>query len=160
MTQTNSAELRQKLLTGLRPAVTDMMNAMAMSEVVFAGQEMVDSFIMSNEVIGLVRLEGHLQGMVGVSCNQSLLREIVSRIVGLEPHELTKEDLLDGAAELANMVCGGMKTKASSLTGFISLSPPLSIIGQEYIAQWKTIHPTTIFTFQMDEGVLRIHACL
>ncbi len=158
MTQTDKTDMMETLLTGLRLAVTEMMQAMAMSDVVFAGQESVDSFTLTNEVVGLVRLEGKLEGMVGISCNQVLLREIVSRIVGLDPKELNREDLLDGAAELANMVCGGMKTKAK--IGSISLSAPVAIIGQEYVAQWKTIHPTTIFTFQMDEGVLRVHTCL
>ncbi|MEO5332339.1 MAG: chemotaxis protein CheX [Magnetococcus sp. YQC-5] len=148
----------EKLVVGLRPAVTDMMNAMAMSEVVFAGSETVDTFTLSGEVVGLVRLDGLVRGMVGVSCSQDLLREIVSRIVGLDPQELSLEDLLDGAAELANMVCGGMKTKAK--IGDITLSPPVAIVGREYVAQWKTVHPTMVFTFQMDEGVLRVHTCL
>jgi hypothetical protein len=56
------------------------------------------------------------------------------------------------------MVCGGMKTKAQ--IGSVSLSPPVAIVGQEFVAQWKTNHPTTVFTFQMDEGVLMVHASL
>ncbi|MBF0189531.1 MAG: chemotaxis protein CheX [Magnetococcales bacterium] len=158
MSGSDTVELMHKLLTGLRLAVTEMMTSMAMSEVVFAGQESADSFTLTNEVVGLVRLDGQLHGMVGVSCSQALLREIVSRIVGLSPDELTMEDLLDGAAELANMVCGGMKTKAQ--IGSVNLSPPVAIVGQEYTAQWKTNHPTTVFTFQMDEGVLMVHASL
>ncbi|MBF0417930.1 MAG: chemotaxis protein CheX [Magnetococcales bacterium] len=158
MSVANSPELMDKLLNGLRLAVTEMMTAMAMSEVVFAGQESVDAFSLTSEVVGLVRLDGKMHGMVGVSCSSALLREIVSRIVGLSPDELLMEDLLDGAAELANMVCGGMKTKAQ--IGDVNLSPPVSIVGQEYTAQWKTNRPTTLFTFQMEEGVLKVYASL
>ncbi|MBF0340823.1 MAG: chemotaxis protein CheX [Magnetococcales bacterium] len=158
MSEPNATEMMNRLLNGLRLAVTEMMTAMAMSEVVFAGQESCDAFSLSSEVVGLVRLDGQLHGMVGVACSKDLLREIVSRIVGLAPADLIMEDLLDGAAELANMVCGGMKTKAQ--IGNVNLSPPVSIVGQEYIAQWKTNRPTTVFTFQMDEGVLRVYASL
>ncbi|GAB0056098.1 hypothetical protein SIID45300_00402 [Candidatus Magnetaquicoccaceae bacterium FCR-1] len=158
MSVANAPELMDKLLNGLRLAVTEMMTAMAMSEVVFAGQESVNAFSISSEVVGLVRLDGKMHGMVGVSCSKELLREIVSRIVGLTPEELFMEDLLDGAAELANMVCGGMKTKAQ--IGDVNLSPPVAVVGQEYTAQWKTNRPTTLFTFQMEEGILKVYASL
>ncbi|MBF0181471.1 MAG: chemotaxis protein CheX [Magnetococcales bacterium] len=158
MSQSSSPELIEKLLAGLRQAVTEMMNSMAMTEVVFAGRESANSFTISAEVVGLVRLSGHMQGMVGVTCDQEMLRVVVSKIVGLPPEELSQEDLLDGAAELANMVCGGMKTKAQ--IGGVDLSPPIAIVGKEFVSQWKTNHATHIFTFQMEEGGLRIYSSL
>ena len=158
MDQTEGQEisLRDKLLIALRTTVVELMATMAMSEAVFAGEEVRTVFAFNNEAGGLVRLSGGHEGMLGVATNLTLLREVVSRIVGLDPGELTREDLLDGVAELANMICGNMKTKAQA--GDIVLAPPIAIIGKEYSAEWKTNLPTTILTFQMDEGVLQVYA--
>jgi CheY-specific phosphatase CheX len=133
------------------------MSTMAWSEVNFAGIEETNSFTLSNEVGGLIRLYGNVTGMVGISANKAVHNEIVSRITGLPVDDLMQEDLLDGVAELANMICGGMKTKAQIPN--IALSPPVAIVGSDYTALWKTDRPTLILTFQLEEDIFQVHAC-
>lgn len=153
-----SNEIRVKLLDGLRNTVIEVMGTMAWSSVHFAGMEETQDFILNDEVAGLIQLFGNQQGMVGISCKDTLGRELVGRIVGLPVADLNGDDLRDGVAELANMICGGMKTKAQITD--INLSPPVAIIGRDYIAQWKTDHPTMVLTFQLEEEVFLVHACV
>ncbi len=142
----------------IRNSVGEIMATMAMSELVFAGMEKRLNFSLSDEAVGLVRLSGDRNGMLGISTNQVLLRIIVSRIIGLTPEELEREDLIDGIAELANMIGGSFKTKARIPN--MTLSPPVAILGKEYVAEWKTSKPTMVLTFQAEEGVLQVYASL
>ena len=150
-------QVKERLLEGLRNTVTEVMGTMAWSDVNFAGMEETNSFTLSNEVGGLIRLYGSFNGMVGISANKAVNNEIVSRITGLPVDDLMQEDLLDGVAELANMICGGMKTKAQ--VPDIALSPPVAIVGSDYTALWKTDRPTLIMTFQLEEDIFQVHAC-
>lgn len=157
MTADEKQEIKERLLEGLRATVTEVMGTMAWSEVNFAGMEETNSFTLSNEVGGLVRLFGSVTGMVGVSANRAVNNELVSRITGLGVDDLTQEDLLDGVSELANMICGGMKTKAQIPD--IHLTPPVAIVGSDYTALWKTDRPTLIMTFQLEDDIFQVHAC-
>lgn len=134
----------------VRIAVVEIILTMAMLESVFVGIEHKKVFFLNNEATGLVRLSGSHDGMLGVSTNQALLRVIVSSIVGVSPEELSQEDLLDGVAEIANMISGSFKARAR--LGGMSLSPPVAILGKEYVAAWKTSQPTQVLTFRMGEG--------
>ncbi|MGN7611451.1 chemotaxis protein CheX [Magnetococcales bacterium HHB-1] len=154
----STEEMREKLMFGLRDTVTDVLETMASSpNVLFAGLEQSSSFILSSEVSGVIRLLGRVEGLVGISANKSLTSELVSRITGLPADDLEDEDILDGMAELTNMVCGGMKAKAA--IGQLDLTSPAAIIGSDYTAQWKALQETSILTFQIDSQELKVFAC-
>ncbi|MBF0136372.1 MAG: chemotaxis protein CheX [Magnetococcus sp. DMHC-1] len=109
-------------------------------------------FQLTQEVCGVIYLLGSCPGVVAVMTSQRSLAAIIKSITGNETRELTQEDLLDGVAELANMVCGGMKSQ-SQISG-ITISTPMAIMGSEYVAQWKTAHPTQQLTFHMQDHSL------
>lgn len=153
-----SSDISEKLLEGLRATVVEVLGTMAWSEVIFVGVDESRSFTLSNEAVGLIQLYGTHYGMVGITANRSLTAEIVARITGLPADDLTQDDLLDGVAELANMICGGMKTKAQVTT--LDLAPPISLVGKDFVGQWKTDHPTKILTFRLEEEVLQVYACI
>ena len=149
---------KERILEALRVTVLEIMNTMVMTEVIYAGMETKKFFQLNRPVGGLVLLQGSHDGMIGVSCDIDLLKAIVSGIIGLPVDDLENEDLLDGASELANMVGGGMKTKAK-IPGVV-LSPPMAILGSDYMAEWKTDRPTEVLTFQMEIGTLQVHTSL
>jgi CheY-specific phosphatase CheX len=151
-------ENKEIILEALRVSVVEIMATMAMTEVIYTGMESSSSFTLNKQVGGVVRLTGAHEGMIGISCNLELLQSIVSNIIGLAIEELQREDLLDGAAELANMVGGGMKSKAQ-IPGVV-LSPPMAVIGNDYMAAWKTDRMTDVLTFQMEQGILLVHTSL
>lgn len=149
---------RERFLEGLKATVTQVLGTMAWSDVVFEGLEVSDTFALNDEMGGLVRMGGKQNGIVGISSKKAVAEEIVARITGLPTSDLTREDLLDGIAELANMVCGGMKTKAEAPD--LDLSSPLSILGTDYMALWKTDQPTRILSFRIGEDLFRVHFCM
>ena len=158
MADDTTTENKQKIIQALQVSVVEIMSTMAMTEVIYAGMETSNTFSPSRQVTGLVRLIGAHEGMIAVSCSLDLLKAVVSSIIGLPADDVQQEDLLDGASELANMVGGGMKSKAQ-IPG-VALSPPMSIIGDSYMSEWKTDHPTDILTFQMEEGIFQVFTSL
>lgn len=151
-------EKQEEVAGYVRHAVTEIMSTMAMSELVFVGLEYRKVFFLNNEATGLVRLSGTHDGMLGISTDQAVLRVIVSRLIGLSPETLNQEDLLDGVAEMANMVSGSFKARAR--LGGMQLSPPVAILGGAYVAEWKTSQPTQVLTFRMGEGTLQVSLSL
>lgn len=149
---------RDRFLEGLKSTVTQVLSTMAWADVNFEGILESDTFALDDEMGGLVRLEGAHNGIVGISSKKRVAEEVVSRITGLSPADLTREDLLDGISELANMVCGGMKTKAEAPD--LDLSSPLAILGTDYMALWKTDQPTQILSFRIGDDLFRVHFCM
>jgi CheY-specific phosphatase CheX len=158
MSDNAAEENKTKILEALQVSVVEIMNTMAMTEVIYTGIETANTFSVKRQVTGLVRLMGAHNGMLAISCSLELLQATVSNIIGIAIEDLQQEDLLDGASELANMVGGGMKSKAQ-IPGVV-LSPPMSIIGDAYMAEWKTDRQTDILTFQMEEGILQVYTSL
>ncbi|MEG3638097.1 chemotaxis protein CheX [Magnetococcus sp. PR-3] len=150
---------KEILISALQATVTEVMGTMAWAEVGFAGQEHSNSLTLNQEVGGLIRLRGESEeGLVGIACNKRIASELVSRIVGLPAEELLPEDLIDGVAELANMICGGMKTKAEMKQ--LELSPPVAIVGSDYTAEWKTIGGAEVLTFLLEGENFQVHLSL
>lgn len=149
---------KEKLITALQNTVTEVMGTMAFADVGFEGLEEASQFSLSDEAVGLVALSGEVDGMVAVATTEGLVKEFVSRMVGLPADDLIKEDLIDGVSELANMVCGGMKSKAG--IGNIQLAPPVSILGGDFTAALKTDNPIMVLKFQLELGRLHVYATL
>lgn len=149
---------RRRLVAALQATVEEVMGTMAWSTVELSSTEERPILVMTDEVAGLIRLMGGQGGMVGFSCSRALGITLVSRITGLGSAEILEEDLLDGISELANMLGGGMKSKA--MLSNLDISPPVAIIGTQYKAQWKTDHTTLVLSFQLEGEMFHVHACV
>ncbi|MBF0369307.1 MAG: chemotaxis protein CheX [Magnetococcales bacterium] len=152
---------RQKVLDDLKNSTIEVLATMAMVEASLIDSREKAVFSLSGPVGGLIHLTGSgegvfQEGMFGIAGEVGLISDLVARIVGLDAGELTKEDLLDGVAELANMICGGMKSKGGIGPG--RLSPPMAALGDGMLLLWKTSKPTRLMRFQMAAGVLEVHA--
>lgn len=139
---------QDKVVEYISLAVIEIMSTMAMTDLVYVGVESQEVFFLESEATGLVRLSGSHDGMLGVGTDQASLRVIVSRIIGVPEEALTREDLLDGVAELANMISGSFK--ARTRLGGMKLSSPVAVLGKEYVALWKTSKPTQLLMFQRE----------
>ncbi|MBF0158403.1 MAG: chemotaxis protein CheX, partial [Magnetococcales bacterium] len=145
------------MIHGLRDATTQVLYTMACCQAEYVGLSVVDQFVLADEACGVVRLRGVVDGLVAISCGLDLAQDMVSHIIGMAPDEIRREDLLDGIAELTNMICGGMKTHFGG-GGHVDLLSPSSVIGKDYVAQWKTQNATSILLFQVDGRPLRVSA--
>ncbi|MBF0310241.1 MAG: chemotaxis protein CheX [Magnetococcales bacterium] len=148
----------EDLLEKLEQSIHEVLQSTIWQDPIYLGIEEVPSFSVSNKVTGLIRFHGseHPDGMIGISMSKAFTAFVVSKITGLPEDDFTEDDLLDGAAELTNMIAGRFKSSANF--GSTSLSPPVAIIGTQFRAIWKTRRSTIILTFQVDNELLQVHA--
>jgi len=77
-------------------------------------------------IVSAVQIVGDWQGAVRLDINMELARHACSRLLGVDPAELSHDDIRDAAGELANMIGGSVKTL---LAPTCSLSLPSVVMG-------------------------------
>jgi len=154
---TDTETYRARIVESLKNTVFEVMGTMALAEVTATDIGESEEFLVSGPAAGLMLLAGERPGMVAVSMSESLVRGVVAGITGAAPESLSRQDLLDGIAEIVNMLCGGMKTKVADAG--IQLSPPLAVLGNDCTLAWKTDRPTGVLTFEMSGESFTVHVC-
>jgi len=90
-------------------------------------------------VVSAVQIVGDWQGAVRLDADLQLCRQVCSRLLGVEPGELSPDEIRDAAGELANITGGSVK---ALLAPTCSLSLPSVVMGQDYefsVLQGKVI---------------------
>ncbi len=151
------ADLSQNMLDSLRNTVFETLETMAMAESTLVSTEKVPAFNVTGQISGLIYLTGSHEAIIGISGDKNVIADLISRIIGLPTEELMEEDLLDGVGELANMIGGGMKSKAN-IPLPANLSPPLAVVSDKNTILWRTNRPVHLFTFRTEEGTFKVHA--
>ncbi|MBF0588587.1 MAG: chemotaxis protein CheX [Magnetococcales bacterium] len=149
-------EQQEPLAEALKTSLLDVLETMAWSAVKLSREEQHSNFMVRGEACGVMRVHGAVTGLIGLATSQYTGKELVSRIVGLSTDMLQPEDITDGLAELANLIGGGMKAKAG-ISG-IHLDPPMAMVGQGILAEWKTEAMTRVITFEVGRDQLRLYA--
>ncbi|MBF0426573.1 MAG: chemotaxis protein CheX [Magnetococcales bacterium] len=152
----NSGDIRQTLLETLRQVILRILETESWKQVTCDPIQRLPAFQLTQEVCGIVQIHGVRRGIVAVTASRRTTAAIISAVTGSEVREMIDEDILDGIAELANMVCGNMKTYAN--IGGITLTPPMAILGGSFVAQWKTEHPVHQLTFRGRDHTLIVLA--
>lgn len=111
-----------------------------------------------NELMAMIGISGDTKGTVGMSLPRETALKMVGQIAGME-FDNVDETVLDGVAEIVNMVGGGAKAKISESTGKImDLGLPAVIRGRNV----KISHPSAavwlLVNFETDIGpfILRL----
>ena len=122
-------ELEPKWVDAFVEAARDTFSTMAMMDLdvesVVASSELQGSY----DVLTTIGLSGEKEGLLGIGCDQKFASEFVSAMLGMEPDELSADDISDGAGELANMVAGGAKASLSTLGLRFDLALPVVLSG-------------------------------
>jgi chemotaxis protein CheX len=104
-------------------------------------------------VVSAVQIVGDWQGAVCLDTDLELCRLVCSRFLGVEPGDLSSDDIRDAAGELANITGGSVK---ALLAPNCSLSLPSVVMGHDFqfcLLQGKVIQSSS---FQHASGSLRV----
>jgi chemotaxis protein CheX len=103
-------------------------------------------------VVSAVQIVGDWQGAVRLDIDLELARQACANLVGLEPADLSQQDIRDAAGELANMAGGSVKAICSPTS---RLSLPSVAMGRDFeftvsqgtvIQQLSFLHPCGALT--------------
>src|SRR5664279_4787096 len=100
-----------------------------------AGMHLVPSanLIAADQVTGYlvsaVQIVGAWQGAVRLDIDLELARQACANLLGVEPADLSVEDIRDAAGELANITAGSVKSLCASTS---RLSLPTVVMGKDF----------------------------
>ena len=80
-------------------------------------------------VVSAVQIVGEWQGAVRLDIDLELARRACANLVGLEPGDISAQDISDAAGELANMTGGSVKTLCAPTS---RLSLPSVAMGRDF----------------------------
>lgn len=108
-------------------------------------------------VVSAVQIVGDWQGAVRLDIDLELARQVCANLVGLEPGDLSAQDIRDAAGELANMAGGSVKAICSPTS---RLSLPSVAMGRDFeftvsqgtvIQQLSFLHSSGVLTVSVIE---------
>ena len=107
----------------------------------------------TQSIVSAVQIVGIWQGAVRLDISMELARQACAKLLGVEPDDLSQDDIRDAAGELANITGGSVK---ALLAPTCSLSLPSVVIGQNYefsLPQGKVIRE---LSFSHESGILLV----
>jgi chemotaxis protein CheX len=122
------------------------------AEEAFEERPTVESF---DGVISMVGIAGPWIGMAALYCKADLAVKLASIMLGYTPATVTDE-VLDGMAELGNMITGNVKTILESKIGPLELSIPTVIYGRNYRALHGLGKKRIVVPFNVDGQQLMV----
>ena len=84
----------------------------------------------SDELVGLVSLNGLKSGMLLISAEKATMRTLCSFMTGVPKDAVTKDDVDDALYELVNIVAGNAKVKLGGSGYLFTCSSPFVISGE------------------------------
>jgi chemotaxis protein CheX len=108
-------------------------------------------------IVSAVQIVGDWQGAVRLDIDLELARRACANLVGLEPGDLSTQDIRDAAGELANMTGGSVKAICSPTS---RLSLPSVAMGRDFeftvsqgtvILESSFLHPSGTLTVSVIE---------
>lgn len=84
------------------------------------------------QISGVIILVGSKRIMISLSMSVYTAQNLVASMTGLKSGSLKQEDLVDGAAEMANIIAGKVKAKLSTSGEHYDILLPYSIIGDNH----------------------------
>ena len=111
-------------------------------------------------VVALVGVAGDWVGTGRISCSAKFACQIAGALMMSDPYESVNEDVLDGIAEVSNMIIGNVKTFLEERLGSMALSIPTVVFGRNYITRSAGVLHWNVVPFRSGEETMEVRFCL
>ena len=118
-------------------AAIETLNTMAMLELETGEISQVQALENTLDYTATMGLCGEKEGLLVLSLESSLARQVVAAMLGEDESEIDG-DLLDGVGELTNMIAGSAKTELGKAGYHFNLSIPAVIEGEKNVVTPQT----------------------
>lgn len=100
---------------------------------------------------GVIHVNGERETSINIKVDEDLAQHIASMMFGIEPADLSDEEITDALGEITNMLGGSVK---AYLTGEASLSLPTVITGTYRVMNPGTVTTNTVWMTNNDLPIL------
>ena len=101
-------------------------------------------------IVAMVGMAGAVSGNGCICFSKRFACQTASRFLMAEYDEVNDE-VLDAAAELSNMIIGGLKTLLEDQMGLMGLSVPTVVFGDKYVTRSPSLGHRMVLTFNCEE---------
>ncbi len=106
-----------------------------------------------NKIVGSVGFAGDVSGCMNIHVNNDLAKIITGNMLGEDPEDVGKEEIIDVVGELSNMIGGDVKSRLCDADLPCSLSIPTTTIGKNFTIDSQGWDRHESFTFRSNEHV-------
>ncbi|MBL8025998.1 MAG: chemotaxis protein CheX [Fibrobacteres bacterium] len=137
-----------KLINPYISAVLDMMTTMAGMHV-----ERKDLFLKKNyrlfgDISGVMNFSGRIEGSVTVSFTEDLAKEVIAKIMGITPADISDDDLRDGVGEIINIISGNAKASLAETEFSHEIALPAVVRGAGHHIRHPDGAPCMVVLFE------------
>jgi CheY-specific phosphatase CheX len=111
-------------------------------------------------VVALVGVAGDWVGTGRISCSAKFACRIAGALIMSPPYEAVNEEVLDGVAEVSNMIVGNVKTFLEERLGSMSLSIPTVVFGRNYTTRSARVLLWNVVPFRCGGEIMEVRFCL
>ena len=111
-------------------------------------------------VVALVGVAGDWMGTGRISCSARFACQVAGALMMGPPYESVNEEVLDGIAEVSNMIIGNVKTFLEERLGSMALSIPTVVFGRNYITRSAGVLHWNVVPFRCGDEIMEVRFCL
>ncbi len=111
-------------------------------------------------VVAMVGVAGDWVGTGRISCSSKFACQIAGALMMGAVYEAVNEEVLDGVAEVSNMIIGNVKTFLEERLGSMVLSIPMVVFGRNYITRSARALQWTVVPFRCGGEIMEVRFCL
>ena len=138
----------------------EVIQTMAKEKPVRNSMYLKTNYTMIGDVSGLMGITGETEGVVAVTFHQDLAFDLVAKMVGCSPDDLSVDDVNDGIGELINMIAGSTKKNLSGTRYEFSISLPTVVMGHGHqIAHQRNV-PVIVVVFDCNGRPFAVQLCV
>ncbi len=106
-----------------------------------------------HKIVGSVCFAGDVSGCMNVHVDNDLAKIITGNMLGEDPEDVGKEEIIDVVGELSNMIGGDVKSRLCDAGLPCSLSIPTTTSGKDFIIDAQGWNRHERFIFRSDDHV-------
>ena len=111
-------------------------------------------------VVALVGIAGDWMGTGRISCSSKFACQIAGALMMSPAYEAVNEEVLDGVAEVSNMIIGNVKTFLEERLGSMALSIPTVVFGRNYQTRSANVLQWNVVPFRCGTETMEVRFCL
>ncbi len=140
-------------------ALLNVISTMAQTELTPGKPQKKQDDKAGGDVSGLIGMVGdNIQGSLSISFEESLVLEIMEKMLGERPDGLNSE-VNDMVGEITNMICGGAKNELDEKGFDFGMATPMVVSGKNHTIDHQVDGKKMIMPFTHKAGRLYLEMC-
>ncbi len=148
-----------KYINPFLTATSNVLKTMAFIDLIPGKPTLKKDAVVVGDISGIIGLTGEVRGSLSVTFSLTLIKEIMSNMLGETINEIT-EDVKDAVGEMTNMICGDARRALQQEGLKLSAAIPTIVSGKNHTIKHAVKGPIIVIPFKSGSGQVVIEVSL